>query len=179
MSLIGLAYISRATFKSYSSASGVEPNVGRILLTSRRNNAARGVVGGLYYGDGCFFQYLEGEENSVRALFDAIAGDSRHGDVRVVLDKPIDALSFHGWSMKYVPVAKDVEAFLQRHRLRRFDPYRFDDRMFAEMVSLIQRGSNRDPAPERSTGSRKWLVLTVGILAVLALVLFWYRAGNG
>lgn len=175
MSLIGLAYISRATFKSYPSARGVEPNVGRILITSRRNNAALGVVGGLYYGDGCFFQYLEGEETAVRALFDTIAADPRHRDVRVVLDKPIDVLSFHGWLMKYVPVAKDVERFLQRHQLRAFDPYRFDGDMYGEMVGLIQRGSNRDPGAERRGGGRRWAMLAVGAMAIVALAVAWSR----
>ena len=49
-----------------ASGAGVEPHVARILLVSRRNNGKVGLVGGLYYGDNRFFQYLEGEEEAVR-----------------------------------------------------------------------------------------------------------------
>ena len=68
MSLIRLAYASRASFRPSGNASGVEPEVGRILMTSLRNNPREGIVGGLYYGDGYFFQYLEGEGDAVRRL---------------------------------------------------------------------------------------------------------------
>lgn len=62
MSLIRLAYASEATFSAQPVDKGVEPNVARILMASRTNNAKSDIVGGLYYGDDRFFQYLEGEE---------------------------------------------------------------------------------------------------------------------
>ncbi|MCS5561518.1 MAG: BLUF domain-containing protein, partial [Marinobacter nauticus] len=53
-----LAYASEATFEAQPLEKGVEPHVARILMVSRRNNGRAGLVGGLYYGDNRFFQYL-------------------------------------------------------------------------------------------------------------------------
>lgn len=140
MALLSLAYISRATFASYDSAQGIEPSVARILATSRKNNASRGIVGGLYYGNGYFFQYLEGDADEVKKLFERIRKDERHRDVRIVLEAPIEDQSFAQWSMKYVPITNEIDALLQRHQIDEFDPYRFSATMFEELVMLIRRG---------------------------------------
>ena len=55
MSLIRLAYASRASFRPSGNASGVEPEVGRILMTSLRNNPRAGIVGGSITGMGISF----------------------------------------------------------------------------------------------------------------------------
>ena len=67
--LIRIVYISRATFPITPDSDGIEPNVARILSTSRTNNRKNGLVGMLYYGDGCFFQCLEGETASRQCLY--------------------------------------------------------------------------------------------------------------
>lgn len=173
MSLIKLAYISRATFRPYPAASGVEPTVGRILISSRRNNPALGVVGGLYYGEGCFFQYLEGEESAVRGLFETIMADDRHKDVKVVMEEPISALSFSGWSMKYVPLAGQVEALLRRNGLERFDPYAFKPAMVEAMIDLIHDSRDQDRARSlRYGGQTLALAFAVGVAVVIAGVAF-------
>ena len=53
--LIQMIYISRSTFVTTEPANVIEPNVARILLKSRANNKKNGLVGVLYFGDGCFF----------------------------------------------------------------------------------------------------------------------------
>lgn len=150
MALMQLAYISRATFNQYARERGIEPTVARILATSRSNNPAKGIVGGLYYGDGCFFQYLEGEENAVRELCDRIRNDDRHTDFKVVLEGTIDQLSFGQWSMKYVPVTVGIDAFLYRHKLDRFDPYRFSP----EIIDLIHIAQDADQPGSRNSTAK-------------------------
>ena len=86
MSLMRLAYASEATFEAKPVEKGVEPHVARILMTSRKNNAKDQLVGGLYYGNDRFFQYLEGEEDAVRRTYDRILKDDRHRNIVTVHD---------------------------------------------------------------------------------------------
>ncbi|WP_097459454.1 BLUF domain-containing protein [Mangrovitalea sediminis] len=158
MAFIKLAYISRANFTSFASAQGVEPSVARILATSRKNNLEKGVVGGLYYGNGCFFQYLEGEAETVRKLFDRIKSDNRHRDIQLVLEGPIEEKSFGQWSMKYVPIAGDIDTLLRRHHIATFDPYTFSSTMFSELVDLIHRSGDTPSHVSHTTMTQRPLI---------------------
>lgn len=143
MSLVRLAYASKATFKEQPVEQGVEPNVARILMTSRRNNAKQQIVGGLYYGDGHFFQYLEGEEQAVNALYERIARDDRHRSVATLVQEPLAERTFSNWSMKYVPLSSDVRRLLERHGMSSFQPLDFHKELCEEMIDLIRRSSEQ------------------------------------
>ncbi|MFO7528019.1 MAG: BLUF domain-containing protein [Marinobacter sp.] len=143
MSLIRLAYASDASFYALPAEKGVEPHVARILLTSRKNNARANLVGGLYYGNNRFFQYLEGEESEVRKTFGRIKGDDRHRNIMTLIEEPIEARTFSDWSMKYVPLSADVRRFLERHGLDSFNPQSFSSEQCEEMIQLI-RESKQD-----------------------------------
>lgn len=141
MSLIRLAYASEATFEAKPVEQGVEPHVARILMTSRRNNGKCHLVGGLYYGDNRFFQYLEGEEEDVRKTYERIQGDSRHRNITTLIEEPLEKRTFSNWSMKYVPLSADVRRFLQGHGLERFDPASFTAQQCEEMIELVRNSS--------------------------------------
>jgi len=157
MSLIRLAYASEATFEAQPVDKGVEPHVARILLTSRNNNAKAHLVGGLYYGDNRFFQYLEGEEDEVHKTFGRIKRDDRHRNIITLIEEPIEARTFSNWSMKYVPLSSDVRQFLQRHGLDTFNPQAFSADQCEEMIGLIrdsrhdQKLANYDETVTRNT----------------------------
>lgn len=151
MSLIRLAYASKATFKAMPLERGIEPNVSRILLSSRRNNPKKNLVGGLYYGDGNFFQYLEGEESAVHELYDRIKRDDRHTDVKTLIEEPLKVRTFSNWSMKYVPVAGDVGRFLKDNKLSKFDPYQFDRTLCEQMIELVRTSSHDDKLVNHGT----------------------------
>ncbi|KPP99876.1 BLUF domain-containing protein [Marinobacter sp. HL-58] len=143
MSLMRLAYASEATFEAKPVEKGVEPNVARILMESRRNNAKDEIVGGLYYGDNRFFQYLEGDEEAVHKLYERISRDKRHRNVITLLEEPITARSFTNWSMKYVPLSSDVNRFLDNNGMEAFIPSEFNRNQCEEMIRLI-RDSSQD-----------------------------------
>ena len=136
--LIRIVYISRATFPIAANNDGIEPTVARILSTSRTNNRKNGLVGMLYYGDGCFFQCLEGETSKVQALYKTLLKDSRHTDLKVLASEPIKRLSFPDWSMKYVPVDPHMLKLLEEHGFETFDPYRFDHHLVERVMQLLQ-----------------------------------------
>ena len=142
--LIQVVYISRSTFESTGTQTEIDPNVARILIKSRSNNRKNGLVGVLYFGDGCFFQCLEGEEVAVDNLMAKLEKDTRHTDIKVVSRKTITAVSFGDWSMKYVPLENEVKLLLVANKLNKFDPYLFSSETHLGMLDILH-ASNQQP----------------------------------
>lgn len=154
--LIQLIYISRSTFSASKSFHGIDPSVGRILLKSRTSNQKNGLVGVLYFGDGCFFQCLEGSEESVDALYAKLLADSRHTDLKLLSKKAISALSFEDWAMKYVPLDQQMNQLLQIHGYKTFNPYTFNTVITQEVMNLLRSASDAQAeAGPKSASMRK------------------------
>lgn len=177
--LIQLIYISRSTFTPQGLQMGIESNVARILAKSRINNRRNGLVGVLYFGDGCFFQCLEGEETAVDTLFAKLAADNRHKDIIVFSRKMVSALSFPDWAMKYVPIEKPMTQLLQSRGYKTFDPYKFDAEMIQSVMSLLHASTDPTAANEAKLpvqqatapkGNNKNNAKLVTITVVLSLI---------
>lgn len=72
-----------------------------LLRRARGKNEALGVTGMLLHQGGNFIQALEGEADPVHSLFDTIASDPRHKDVRKIIAEEVGTRSFDGWSMGF------------------------------------------------------------------------------
>lgn len=68
--------------------------VASISQTAQTRNAKLGVSGVLIYESGHFFQILEGPESVVSRLFADICADTRHRDVKKLLDAPVPERRF-------------------------------------------------------------------------------------
>jgi hypothetical protein len=88
-------------YVSAASASFREPDLKTILNCSRRNNPAYGITGMLLYMDRGFIQILEGPAAGVGAIFTPIQKDTRHKNLRVLVDRRVDTRLFAGWSMGF------------------------------------------------------------------------------
>ena len=73
-----------------------------IFSTARANNKRAGVTGALLVTDHYFVQALEGDEASVRALFERIGADPRHEDVRLLDTRTVGERVFARWAMAEV-----------------------------------------------------------------------------
>lgn len=140
--LVQIVYVSQSSFIPSINSAGIEPNVARILAKSRVNNRKNGLVGVLYFGDGCFFQCLEGKEAEIDKLYAKLQQDPRHKDLMLISRKQITALSFTDWAMKYVPLEAKLNAELQASGYSSFDPYKFDAEMTAKVLKLLQTSVN-------------------------------------
>lgn len=149
--LLRLVYVSRSSLPATDQPSGIHPELARILMQSRRNNPRQGLVGALYFGDGHFFQVLEGAATEVEALYRRLGSDPRHRDLKVLSRQPIAQLSFAGWAMKHVPNAAEVQSLLARHGLKQFEPAAFDPATLEAMVNLLIHGPDQ-PLP--TSGAR-------------------------
>ena len=58
-----------------------EAEVGRIVESAKRHNAALGITGVLTFGSGIFFQWIEGPRAVIEKLIANLHGDSRHYDI--------------------------------------------------------------------------------------------------
>jgi hypothetical protein len=73
--LYHFVYCSRA-------ANGVdEAEVGRMVELAQRNNMARGITGVLVFGNGVFFQWIEGPAAQIQKLIANLHSDPRHYDI--------------------------------------------------------------------------------------------------
>ena len=76
------------------------------LLELADNSAARneplGITGYLYYRDGHFIQYLEGEQKAVEELMARIASDPRHTILSEVPLPPQPSAIFPHWYMRFL-----------------------------------------------------------------------------
>ena len=142
--LIQIVYISRSTFESTNSQTEIDPNVARILIKSRINNRKNGLVGVLYFGDGCFFQCLEGTEDAVYGLMGKLSSDPRHKDIKIISQKVIKELTFVEWSMKYVPLETDIKLLLVANKMTKFDPYQFSPEITLGVLEVLH-GSSQQP----------------------------------
>lgn len=78
-----------------------------LLQQARESNSKRGITGMLLYMEGCFFQVLEGERDTVESLYLKITKDPRHHHVMKLLEEPIITRGFDVWSMGYRHVTRE------------------------------------------------------------------------
>lgn len=74
-----------------------------LLEVARANNSRCGVTSLLLYGDGVFFQVLEGPETAVKSQFAKICEDSRHHAIVVAAERTVEQRSFGDWTMACMP----------------------------------------------------------------------------
>lgn len=93
--LINLIYGSSAT-RDMSKTDLVE-----ILTTARENNAILNVTGMLLFKGGNFMQVLEGEADTVDALYARIQQDPRHHQLLLISRRPVESRHFAQWEMAF------------------------------------------------------------------------------
>lgn len=104
--LYTFVYCSRA-------AEGVDDaEVGRIVEAAQRRNIARGITGVLVFGNGVFFQLIEGPTGEIQKLMASLRCDRRHYDV-VSLDWSEERRErlYPNWEMERV-TADDIRVVL-------------------------------------------------------------------
>ncbi len=153
--LIRLVYCSTATFSSQEGTAGVEKEVARILMESRRNNPALELGGVLHYGNGYFFQALEGERRKVNDRYERIVNDERHRDVELLSVHRVKERLFPDWSMKYVAVEDRIRQLLGKKGVANFNPYNFDEDFCEELIRCFVESPEAAADAKPAGGDRK------------------------
>jgi hypothetical protein len=124
------------------------PLLDGILEQSRKNNPGLGITGLLCVSDNLFIQVIEGGRDEVCELFNAIVGDDRHQQVRLLNYEEIAERRFGNWTMGQVNIAKLNPALLLRYFKRaELDPFECSGQatmaLLAELVataSILHHG---------------------------------------
>jgi hypothetical protein len=93
-------------YASGASAEFAEHHIPQLLEDIRAANAARQITGVLLYIEGSFFQVLEGNADCVDPLYKAIALDSRHRNMSLIIREPIRVRSFSEWTMGFATLGR-------------------------------------------------------------------------
>lgn len=102
MTLYSLVYVSAARADFPDSA------LLDLLSVSRELNHRNGITGMLLFKERRFMQVLEGDKPDVRATFDRITRDPRHGDVTTLLEQEIAERDFPEWTMGFQSLDGDL-----------------------------------------------------------------------
>lgn len=79
-----------------------DEDLSALYQQSAKNNFKLNVTGYLYFRHGNFFQYIEGEEQTVIELMERIERDNRHTITQILYDKTLVEHRFPEWSMQYL-----------------------------------------------------------------------------
>ena len=112
-------YISRITSTGLSGASTLND----IAETSIKNNRINDITGILCYGNGYFFQYVEGTEQSLTNLKNQLLMDDRHKDLQILEFSEIKARRFQNWSLRSVVLEQWLFKDPNLKALLPFKPY--------------------------------------------------------
>ena len=127
-------YISRVTSIGLSGASTLND----IAEVSIAHNKAENISGILCYGNGYFFQYIEGSEQALTNLKNRILKDNRHKDIQTLAFSAITERRFTGWSLRSIILERwmlkdpKVKVFLP------FKPYDWDSNDWAKLLEILQ-----------------------------------------
>jgi hypothetical protein len=83
------------------------PDLVRLLQECLANNERSDVTGMLIYGNDTFLQTLEGQEETVDALYGKIVQDPRHSNVKSLSRRMIETRQYSDWSMGFKRVSDE------------------------------------------------------------------------
>jgi hypothetical protein len=107
--LVRLLYASRAATPLQASVQD------SILEQSRTRNPKAGITGILCFSEDVFIQVLEGGRDEVCELYNTIARDDRHTNVRILSFEEIHERRFGNWTMGQVNLAKVNASLLLKY----------------------------------------------------------------
>lgn len=71
-----------------------------IVQSAAKNNAEHDITGVLLFRNNHFLQVLEGEAKDIATVFSKIKNDSRHKNIEVLFESPIDKRNYSQWKME-------------------------------------------------------------------------------
>ncbi|MGM8886604.1 BLUF domain-containing protein [Psychrobacter sp. 1U2] len=127
-------YISRITSIGLSGASTLND----IAEASIAHNKAEDISGILCYGNGYFFQYIEGSEQALTNLKNRILKDNRHKEVQTLEFSAITERRFTGWSLRSIILERWMLKDPKMKALLPFKPYDWASNEWMRFLDILQ-----------------------------------------
>ncbi len=106
-------------YASFACIDFSENDLAQLATDAAARNAESGVTGYLYFDNGRFMQYIEGEAWAIDLLIGRIERDTRHTIKRVVMDNDLETRRFPTWHMQWLKQGSLVNIRLE-HILHSF-----------------------------------------------------------
>ncbi len=99
-----MAIITRLSYASTSASTTetIRQDLINILAEARLNNFSHKINGVMFYGNGFFFQCIEGNKKQIDALYQKISRDERHKHIVQLSYEQDVAPLFTGWAIDVV-----------------------------------------------------------------------------
>ncbi|WP_298980961.1 BLUF domain-containing protein [uncultured Psychrobacter sp.] len=127
-------YISRVTSIGLSGASTLND----IAEVSIAHNKAENISGILCYGNGYFFQYIEGSEQALTNLKNRILKDNRHKSIQTLAFSAIEERRFTGWSLRSIILERWMLKDPKVKEFLPFKPYEWASNDWVKFLEILQ-----------------------------------------
>ena len=118
--LCQFVYLSHITSTGLTNASTLND----IAEVANKLNKIDNITGILCYGNGYFFQYVEGTEQALTNLKNRLLLDDRHKDIKILDFSAIDERRFKGWSLRSITLERWM---VNEPKLKAFMPFKPDN----------------------------------------------------
>lgn len=134
MDLYQFVYMSRITSTGLSGASTLND----IAKVSIKNNTDDGITGVLCYGNGYFFQCVEGSEQVLTNLKNRLLMDDRHKDLQTLDFSAISERGFTGWSLRSIVLERWMINDPKVKALLPFKPYDWAPNDWRQFLKILK-----------------------------------------
>ncbi|MBO1529823.1 BLUF domain-containing protein [Psychrobacter sp. F1192] len=110
-----------------------------IAETSIKNNQMKGITGIVCYGNGYFFQYVEGSEQALTNLKNTLLMDDRHKDMQLLDFSEIDVRRFSSWSLRSIVLERWMVKDAKAKALLPFKPFNWADNEWQQFLAVLHR----------------------------------------
>ncbi|MDO6718949.1 BLUF domain-containing protein [Psychrosphaera sp. 1_MG-2023] len=90
-----IVYVSELT----SDVAIIDKTLKDIITSANRFNEEHKIYGALFYHNQRFLQLIEGEHDKLSLLMDKLYADTRHTNLKVVVDAPIGVRTYEDWTL--------------------------------------------------------------------------------
>ncbi|WP_299186475.1 BLUF domain-containing protein [uncultured Psychrobacter sp.] len=134
LDLYQFVYISRITSTGLSGAGTLND----IAECSIKNNKDDNITGVLCYGNGYFFQCVEGSEQVLTNLKNRLLLDDRHKDIQTLEFSAIDERGFTGWSLRSIILERWMINDPKAKALMPFKPYNWAPNEWKQFLKILK-----------------------------------------
>ena len=128
--LCQFVYLSHITSTGLTNASTLND----IAEVANKLNKIDNITGILCYGNGYFFQYVEGTEQALTNLKNRLLLDDRHKDIKILDFSAIDERRFKGWSLRSITLERWM---VNEPKLKAFMPFKPDNWQAGEWQQFL------------------------------------------
>ncbi|OLF39658.1 hypothetical protein BTV98_02035 [Psychrobacter sp. Cmf 22.2] len=134
LDLYQFVYVSRITSTGLSGASTLND----IAECSIKNNKDDNITGVLCYGNGYFFQCVEGSEQVLTNLKNRLLLDDRHKDIQTLEFSEISERGFTRWSLRSIILERWMISDPKAKALMPFKPYNWAPNEWKQFLKILK-----------------------------------------